>query len=173
MKIPELSIECTNDGLIELEQQNSLDEPDRIQIHPLHLRHMAESLGLVREMSASEADALRMVDKLARRLKVLHERITQMDRWLWEHPDHENADISTEIWYSAATMELSTEFQAEIEESRAVVTPRRADFSDSVRDASRTERDKSRTEIRPLQHTQKRDASSTAPSTPAQKELLA
>ena len=156
--VPALSMQLLENGCIRLED-TSYSEGALVDVHPIHLRLMAEKLGLVREMSASEADALRMVDKLARRLKVLHERITQMDRWLWEHPDHENADISTEIWYSAATMELSTEFQAEIEESRAVVTPRPPSVP----------RDRNSPENGPLKYTQKRDALST----PAQKELLA
>lgn len=126
MKIPELSIERTNDGLIELEQQNGLDEPDRIQIHPLHLRHMAESLGLVREMSASEADALRMVDKLARRLRVLHGRIEQVQKWFADNKDLDCADITVEYWFNDATLDLANEFLAEVEESRAVVTPRQS-----------------------------------------------
>ena len=123
-EIPHLKIERLANGCIRLENE-AAGESYVVDIHPLHLRYMAEKLGLAREMSASEADALRTIDKLARRLNVLHDRIYQMDRWLWEHPDATDADISIEIWYSAATLELSNEFQAEIAESHQV-TPRRA-----------------------------------------------
>lgn len=125
-EIPHLRIERLENGCIRLENESAGDSYV-VDIHPLHLRYMAEKLGLVREMSASEADALRTVDKLARRLRVLHERVLQLDQWLWEHQDIANADISVEIWYSAGTLELSKEFQAEIAESRAVVTPRHAE----------------------------------------------
>jgi hypothetical protein len=123
-RIPELSIALTTEGLIELEQQNGLDEPDRIEIHPLHLRHMAEKMGLVGEMSASEADALRMVDKLARRLKMLHERIDRLDDLLLNCSDHAHANLDWEVSFSRATCDLADEFVREIEESGAVVTPR-------------------------------------------------
>jgi len=122
-EIPHLKIERLENGCIRLENESAGDSYV-VDIHPLHLRYIAEKLGLVREMSASEADALRMVDKLARRLKVLHERVMQMDQWLWEHQDATCADISIEIWYSAGTLDLSNEFQADIAEWGAVVTPR-------------------------------------------------
>lgn len=130
-EIPHLMIERLENGCIRLENESAGDSYV-VDIHPLHLRFMAEKLGLVREMSASETDALRMVDKLARRLKVLHERVMQMDHWLWEHQDATCADISIEIWYSAGTLDLSNEFQAEIAESRALVTPRHAESRSST-----------------------------------------
>ncbi|BEP48916.1 hypothetical protein [Variovorax sp. V116] len=132
-EIPHLKIEQLENGCIRLENE-SVGDSYVVDIHPLHLRYMAEKLGLVREMSASEADALRTVDKLARRLRVLHERVLQLDQWLWEHQDATNADISVEIWYSAGTLDLSNEFQAEMAESRAVVTPRHAESRSATND---------------------------------------
>lgn len=123
--IPHLNIETLENGNLRLENE-SMGDSYCVDIHPIHLRMMAERLGLVREMSASEADALRTVDKLARRLRVLQSRIEQLQRWLADAPDMENADINTEYWFNDATLDLANEFLREIDESRAVVTPRPA-----------------------------------------------
>ncbi|HWT21657.1 MAG TPA: hypothetical protein VN280_22370 [Variovorax sp.] len=125
--IPELKIELVADGCLLLTHQDSCGNgDDMVIVHPIHLRFMAEKLGLVREMSASEADNLRTINKLARRLRLLHERISQMDQWLWEHPDSTCVDINTELWFSAASLDLSREFMTELNESGTVETPRGA-----------------------------------------------
>ncbi len=124
--IPSLTITATTNGLIELEQQNGLDEPDRIEIHPLHLRYMAEKMGLVRDMSATEVDALRMVDKLARRIRLLSERVSHLGEYLALYSDSAHADLSYEQTCANATADLADEFVREIEEAGAVVTPRHA-----------------------------------------------
>ncbi|MDQ0084562.1 biotin operon repressor [Variovorax boronicumulans] len=122
--IPQVEIELLEGGNVRVTDKSDFNQDYSVDLHPIHLRLIAEKMGLVREMSASEADALRMVDKLARRIGVLQERILQLDKWLWEHPDPDCADIGTEIWFSAGTLDLANEFLLEIGESRAVVTPR-------------------------------------------------
>jgi hypothetical protein len=133
-EIPHLKIERLENGCIRLENE-SVGDSYVVDIHPLHLRYMAEKLGLARQMSASEAEALRMVDKLARRLQVLHERIEMVREWMWQNKDFEHCDITVEAWHMDATLDLSKEFVAEIEESRAAVTPRRSE-SRSTADAA-------------------------------------
>lgn len=122
-EIPQLdSIELLENGCVRVATSDMQDSYS-VDLHPMHLRFIAEKMGLVREMSVSEADALRTVDKLTRRIRVLHERIVQMDKWLNESRDLECADITVEFWFSAATLDLSREFIREIDESAAVVTP--------------------------------------------------
>jgi hypothetical protein len=121
-EIPHLEIELLSNGNIRLESE-SMCGSYIVDVHPIHLRLMAERLGLVRDLSASESHALRMVDKLARRLRLLHGRIEQLHKWLADNKDLEQADITAEYWYSDATLDLANEFVAEIEESGAVVTP--------------------------------------------------
>lgn len=125
-EIPHLKIERLANGCIRLENE-SMGDSYMVDVHPLHLRYMAEQLGLVGAMSDTEAQALRTVDKLTRRLNLLHERIAKMDSWLWEHRDFDEADINVEVWFSKATLDLSTEFQAEISEASRHVTPRHAE----------------------------------------------
>jgi hypothetical protein len=109
--IPDLMIATTTDGLIELEQQNGLDDPDRIQIHPLHVRLMAERLGLV---PVSDVNAARTVATMVRRLQVLHARIDNLAEWLAVHSDHEHADLSYEMTYARATADIADEFCADL-----------------------------------------------------------
>jgi hypothetical protein len=126
-EIPQVEIELAANGNVHVTDCSDFDGRHTVTLHPIHLRLIAEKLGLVREMSASEADALRTVDKLTRRLNLLHERIAKMDSWLWEHRDFDEADINVEVWFSKATLDLSTEFQAEIAEASRHVTPRHAE----------------------------------------------
>ena len=113
MNIPDLTISTTTAGLIELEQQNGLDEPDRIEVHPIHIRHIAETMGLV---STSDPQAARTIATLQRRLRVLLDRINHLDDWLHQHSDMEHADLSYEQTYSMATWELAREFCADLDE---------------------------------------------------------
>lgn len=46
MNIPQLTIEREEDGTVLLEQE-WCGETDRIQLHPIHIRHLAELAGLL------------------------------------------------------------------------------------------------------------------------------
>jgi hypothetical protein len=46
MNIPQLTIEMEEDGTVLLEQE-WCGESDRIQLHPIHIRHLAELVGLL------------------------------------------------------------------------------------------------------------------------------
>ncbi|VTU29493.1 hypothetical protein H6CHR_03206 [Variovorax sp. PBL-H6] len=118
-QIPHLNIETLPNGNIRVENE-SMGDSYVVDLHPMHLRFIAEHLGLVREMSASHADALRTVDKLGRRLRVLSERVEQLTAWIWEDSEDINQAV---LWHSDATRDLAREFLRELSESGAVVTP--------------------------------------------------
>jgi hypothetical protein len=122
--IPDLTISTTTDDLIELEQQNGLDDPDRIRIHPLHLRLMAERLGLV---PTGDAAAARTVATMTRRLHLLRGRIAHLAEWLTLHSDHEHADLSYEQNYARATADIADEFCAELPASNSGTAPAQDD----------------------------------------------
>lgn len=107
---PDLKIEFmqdgTGDGLILLEQ-DSCGNIDRVAIHPIHLRYMAEKCGLV---ATSDPAELVIVTTLARRLVLLRDRIDHLGSYLANHSDHKHADLSYECAYATATADIAEEF---------------------------------------------------------------
>jgi hypothetical protein len=116
--IPELKIEQMTDGigdgLILLEQDNS-GNIDRVAIHPVHLRYMAEKFGLIK---TSDPQAARTIATLERRLRLLRDRIDHLGDWLTNHTDRQHVDLDYEITYIEATADLAEEFCADMEGQR-------------------------------------------------------
>lgn len=73
-RFPAVTIEYPQSGLIELTQQNGLDEPDFVELHPLHVRHIAQHMGLLRP----DPD-LMAVDTMRRQMLTLRDRIAELD----------------------------------------------------------------------------------------------
>lgn len=113
--IPELKIEFMSDGmgdgLILLEQDNG-GNVDRVAIHPIHLRYLAEKMGLV---ETSDPTAHKTIAMLTRRLLALRDRIDHLDYWLANHSDDKHADLSYEQTYARASADIAAEFCAELE----------------------------------------------------------
>lgn len=113
--IPDLKIEQINDGIgdgLILLEQDSGGNIDRVAIHPIHLRYMAEKFGLI---ETSDPEALKTIAKQERRLQLLRDRIDHMCSYLANHSDHRHADLSYEVTYMTATADLANEFCAELE----------------------------------------------------------
>ena len=115
--IPELKIEFmadgTGDGLILLEQ-DSCGNIDRVAIHPIHLRYMAEKMGLI---ETSDPTAQKTIATLTRRLLLLNQRIQHLDNWLRTFSDTKHADLTYELGFSGGTSDMAAEFCAELEEA--------------------------------------------------------
>lgn len=112
--IPELKIEFedgTGDGLIVLEQDCG-GNVDRVAIHQIHLRYMAEKTGLI---ATSDPQAQRTIAMLTRRLNLLRDRIDHLGEWLAKHSDHQHADLSYETTYATATADIADEFCADLD----------------------------------------------------------
>jgi chromosome segregation ATPase len=110
IRIPELQIETDGD-LIYLEQDSG-GNIDRVAIHRLHVRHMAEKFGLV---ETADLQAAKTIAKLERRLRLLRDRIDHLGNWLTNVSDREHADLDYEITYIEATSDLADEFCADME----------------------------------------------------------
>ena len=112
---PELKIENLSDGmgdgLIVLEQDSG-GNIDRVAIHAVHVRYIAEKMGLV---ESSDPQAQKSIATLTRRLLVLRERVDHMAYWLANHSDTKNVDLSYEQTYATATADIAQEFCAELE----------------------------------------------------------
>jgi hypothetical protein len=119
--IPELKIEFLDDGqgdgLILLEQ-DSCGNLDRVAIHPIHLRYMAEKFGLIK---TSNPAAQKTIATLTRRLLVLRDRIDHMSDYLTNHSDHAHANLDYEQTYATATSDIADEFCAELMDTPATI----------------------------------------------------
>lgn len=113
--IPDVKIEYMQDGigdgLILLEQNIGCGEVGSVNIHPIHLRLMAEKMGLV---ETSGPQAHKTVATLKRRLLTLTDRINYLTNYLATYSDHKHADLSHELTYSTATSDIANEFCAEM-----------------------------------------------------------
>ncbi len=115
-EIQNLTISLTTAGMIELEQQNGLDEPDRIEVHPIHLRHMAEKLGLVRELSASDAELRRDLGRYKRALLMLRDRAEQLHKNICGLSQLGHEDMGIEVAQSAALADFAEHVCIEFED---------------------------------------------------------
>ena len=113
--IPHLNIEILASGLIRLENE-SMGDCYAVDLHPIQLRHLAEKMGLIHEVSATDADMVRMVAKLKRRMLVLQKRVDHLASWLCLHSDSQHADLSYEQDYATATADICEEFCADLDE---------------------------------------------------------
>jgi hypothetical protein len=120
---PDLTIEFMEDGqgdgLILLESDNG-GNVDRVAIHPIHLRYMAEKSGLV---AASDPAANRTISTLTRRLNLLRDRIDHLGEWLSKHSGHLHVDLSYECTYATATAEIAAEFCADLDHPHLAKSP--------------------------------------------------
>ena len=111
--IPELNIELMDDkqGSLILLEQDSGGNLDRVAIHPIHLRYMAEKFGLI---ETSDPLAQKTIAMLTRRLHLLRNRIDFLADWLANNSDSKHADLSYEQTYARATADIAGEFCAEL-----------------------------------------------------------
>ena len=106
--IPDLTISYGNDGLILLEQEADLEgNVDRIALHPVHIRLLAEKAGLI---SKTNVNAKATIATLSRRLLLLKERIDFLEDFLTNYSDHAHADLSYEVVLIAVLSDLAEEF---------------------------------------------------------------
>jgi len=125
---PDIKIEFMNDGkgdgLILLSQFTGEDDCS-VSIHPIHLRYMAEKFGLI---ETSDPLAQKTIATLTRRLHLLRDRIDHLHNYLVNHSDHKHADLSYEVTYATACIDLADEFcyelvDAELQEVTPATSP--------------------------------------------------
>jgi hypothetical protein len=89
-----------------LTQQDGIDEPDSVLLHPAQLRAVCEQFGII----AADGQAAKTIATLTRRLNTLRERIGHVAYYLANHSDNEHADLSYEQIYAGATADMADEF---------------------------------------------------------------
>jgi hypothetical protein len=110
--IPELKIERMDDehGTLILLEQDSGGNVDRVCLHPIHLRYMAEKFGLV---PTSDPEGAKTIAALQRRLCLLRDRLDHLGHYLTNHSDRDRANLDFEISYAEATSDMADEFCAD------------------------------------------------------------
>lgn len=103
-------------GLILLEQDTG-GNIDRVAIHPVHVRYMAEKMTL---LESSDTAAPKTIAALQRRLLVLRDRLKNLHDYLGNHSDHRHADLSHEVTYATACLDIADEFCADFDSTASV-----------------------------------------------------
>ena len=110
-----LSAEQVNDEhgeAIMLTQQDGIEEPQSVLVHPWQLRAVCEQFDLI----ASDQQAAQTISTLQRRMVGLRERIDDLTCWMAKHSDHEHADLTYEMTQLRALRDLADEWCADFEE---------------------------------------------------------
>ncbi|RYG08505.1 MAG: hypothetical protein EON92_16465 [Burkholderiales bacterium] len=101
-----------------------------VDIHPMHLRLMAERLGLVRKLSASHADDLRDLNRYKRALLMIRDRAEQLHSNIYGLSQHGREEMGIEVAQSAALADfaehLCVEFEGDHTAESREVTPSHA-----------------------------------------------
>ena len=97
---------------IMLTQQDGIEEPQSVLVHPFQLRAVCEQFGII----ASDTRAAKTIATLQRRMLRLRERIDNLADWMANHSDHAHADLSYETTQLRALQDLAGEWCAEFEE---------------------------------------------------------
>jgi hypothetical protein len=127
--IPDLAFEIDGDQ-INLEQGAGLGEVDRVTLHRIHLLHLAQRFGLIREMSASEADEVRTdymraatllayLEGLIPWLEIIETRASQLYENILSVSSLGHEDLNVEIAQASALADIAEQV---LEDAKAVVT---------------------------------------------------
>lgn len=91
-----------------------MNDPNTVLLHPWQLRAVCEQFDL---MPASDPQAAKTIAMLTRRLLTLRDRIDRLHDYLVNHSDHKHADLSYEVTYATACIDLADEFCAELDDT--------------------------------------------------------
>ena len=109
-----LAAEIVNDKhgtAIMLTQQEDINEPDTIMVHPWQLRAVCEQFGIV----ASDQQAAKTIATMQRRMQGLRARIDAITDWMTQNSDHRHADLTYEVTQLQALQDLASEWCEEFE----------------------------------------------------------
>ena len=106
------AVDDEHDKAILLTQQDGIEEPQSVLMHPFQLRAVCEQFGII----ASDTRAAKTIATLQRRMVKLSERIDDLADWMAKHSDHAHADLRYETTQLRALQDLAGEWCAEFEE---------------------------------------------------------
>jgi hypothetical protein len=118
----ELTAEWVNDSqgkaIMLTQPADNYDDPSCVLIHPWQLRAVCEQFAIV----ASDPQAEKTIATLKRRMEMLRDRIAHLHNYLANHSDHRHSDLTWEVTYATACIELADEFCADFEVSHLRIT---------------------------------------------------
>lgn len=103
---------------IELTQHNVYGDLDKIYLHPWQLKAIQIDLGLI----SADHDAAKKIATLERRLLALRERMDTLHDHLCNNSDHKHADLTWEVTFATATLDIANEFCADFEPDESDAT---------------------------------------------------
>ena len=123
--IPQLNIDVLENGCIRLDNE-SMGDRYTVDLHPVHLRHLAEKMGLIAETSATDAELLRTergqvadlkraMDRYKRALLAIRERSEQLYDNIYKRSQEDDMDVGIEIAQAAALADFSEHICVEFE----------------------------------------------------------
>ena len=105
------------DGRLFILEQDSCGNIDGVALHSIHVRYLAEKLGLT---NLGDPHATQTIASLTRRIRVLADRIDALHDYLMNFSDTKHADFTWEQTYSKATLDIADEFCAELDHAEEV-----------------------------------------------------
>ena len=104
-----------------LTQQEGIDDPCTIVMHPWQLVAACQHLGL----TAGDPKAAKDIATLQRRMLALRDRIDNLADWMEKFSDHKHADLTYEMTQLHALQDLACEWCHDLDDN-AIATPNAA-----------------------------------------------
>ena len=98
---------------IMLTQQEGIDDPCTIVMHPWQLVAACQHLGL----TASDPKAAKDIATLQRRMLALRDRIDNLADWMEKFSDHKHADLTYEMTQLHALQDLACEWCHDLDDN--------------------------------------------------------
>jgi len=100
-----------NNLFIKMTQCAGVDDLQTVLLHPSQLISACRELGL---MTSDRLDK-QVIARLQRQIETLRDRTEILFTYLHETSDHKHADLTWEMLYSTATLDIADEFCRDIE----------------------------------------------------------
>jgi hypothetical protein len=109
-------------SFIELSQQDGFKDPASVYLHPWQLKAIQQELGLI----STDQEATKKIATLERRLLALRNRVETLHDYLCNNSDHKHADLTWEVVYATATVDIANEFCVDFEPVQSDVATKEA-----------------------------------------------
>ncbi|RFO97843.1 hypothetical protein DIC66_03700 [Rhodoferax lacus] len=92
--------------LITITQTEGYFEPMEVSLHPWQLRAILNHFSVL----GADKEAEKKIAELERRMGMVRDRINTLHDYLCNNSDHRHADLTWEVTYATATLDLADEY---------------------------------------------------------------